>query len=104
MNPKGDDRHFPLGSSSTAEERPATLQGARKLSRRPGRPYRTAPSKGARSRIGLPFLTAHAEADAATDDHRYRDDQDCPGEEEGEHGLFALAAVAGRDGRERGVH
>src|SRR6185312_7769660 len=51
MNPKGDDRHFPLGSSSTAEERPATLQGARKLSRRPGRPYRTAPSKGARSRI-----------------------------------------------------
>src|SRR6185312_16846365 len=51
MNPKGDDRHFPLGSSSTAEERPATLQGARKLSRRPGRPYRTAPSKGARSRM-----------------------------------------------------
>src|SRR6185312_14378390 len=51
MNPKGDDRHFPLGSSSTAEERPATLQGARKLSRRPGRPYRAAPSKGARSRM-----------------------------------------------------
>jgi len=34
----------------------------------------------------IAFLTAHAEADAATGDHRYRKDEDCPGEEEGEHG------------------
>src|SRR6185312_11519794 len=105
MNPKGDDRHFPLGDRLRQRSQSASV-GETILSRRPGRPYRTAPSKGARSRIGLPFLTAHAEADAATDNHRYRDDQGCPGEEEGEHGLFALAVAvtAGSDWGEGGAH
>src|SRR6185312_10384743 len=78
----GDDRHFPLGDR-LRQRRLAMLVES---SPRTGRPYRAAPSKGARSRMMSPFLTAHAETDAATDNHRYRDDQDCPGEEEGEHG------------------
>jgi len=41
----------------------------------------------------IALLTAHSEADGATDNHRYRDDQDCPGEEEGEHGGRYLVAM-----------
>src|SRR6185312_2044164 len=47
MNPKGDDRHFPLGDR-LRQRRLAMLVES---SPRTGRPYRTAPSKGARSRM-----------------------------------------------------
>src|SRR6185312_10135721 len=47
MNPKGDDRHFPLGDR-LRQRRLAMLVES---SPRTGRPYRAAPSKGARSRM-----------------------------------------------------